>query len=130
MYLLQTGNAIYGSHIVIAISKVDTVFPKDDWLKIQNQIERDLGSSAPKVLGICSLPGHETGIEELKDAISRGLEDSQKAFLFNLILRSKSKDCASIIRETMLKVAFLAASGIPIHEIPKFDEEIIPGLPR
>jgi GTPase len=116
---------IYASHIVIAISKIDTVPPREDWLKIKHQIERDLGHSSPKILGICSLVAQEIGIEELKDAIARGLEDSQKAFLFNLILRSKSKDCASVIRETMIKVTSLAASGIPIHEIPKFDEEII-----
>ncbi|OCQ96694.1 hypothetical protein AMR42_02685 [Limnothrix sp. PR1529] len=116
---------IYGSHIAIAISKVDTVVPADDWLKIRDQIKRDLGSLSPNIIGICSLPGKEIGIEELKEEISKGLEDSQKAFLFNLILRSKSKDCDSIIRETMFKVASLAASGIPIHEIPKFDEEII-----
>jgi small GTP-binding protein len=116
---------IYGSHIVIAISKIDTVFPREDWLKIKHQIERDLGHSSPKILGICSLVAQEIGIEELKNAIARGLEDSQKAFLFNIILRTKSKDCASVIRETMLKVTSLAASGIPIHEIPKFDEEVI-----
>lgn len=116
----------YGSHIVIAISKIDTVRPRrEDWLKIKHQIEIDLGHSYPKVLGICSLPAQEIGIEKLKDAIARGLEDSQKAFLFNLILRSKSKDCSSVIRETMIKVTSLAASGIPIHEIPKFDEEVI-----
>lgn len=114
---------IYNSRIIIVVSKIDTIYPRDDWLKIKNQIERDLGSQ--KILGISSIPGRLVGIEELKESISRVLEDSQKAFLFNLILRRKYRDCESVIRETMLKVTSLAASGLPIHEVSKFDEEII-----
>ncbi|MFB2974049.1 GTPase [Aerosakkonema sp. BLCC-F183] len=111
-------NSEYGNDFIIVVSRIDA---DENWQRVKSQIEDDIDAC---IIPICSKDGR--GIDTLTEAISKKLERLQKSFLFQLVCRDKQKACSATIRETLLKVAGLAAMPASFgREIQAINDEII-----